>query len=389
MRRITTFPKRSDSDKQLESIGMDYHPNYWQEGTVYIFTEDEIDLIESASQELHDLSIEMVSSIVSSGDYPEYFKLTDTAKQLIETSWKNNEPSVYGRFDLAYNSGQVKMLEYNGDTPVMLLESSVAQWNYLEQVDIPFQLKVQYNLIDETLIETWKRLFPENTTIHFSSAGGFRHEDFGNLVYMMDTAYRAGMNVNEIQMQDIGLNNGQFVDLNDNAIKHIFKLYPWEWMVDEQFGCNISGSNTKWLEPAWKMLLSNKAMLVKLYEMFPNHPNLLEAYSVKPSGGEWAKKAIHGREGSNIYKVGDEVEQLAKGSCLVPEYEQWGYIYQRWNQLAKFDNMYPIIGSWIIGNKACGMAVREDTNVVTGLDSYFVPHLYIPRGLENKFIKLI
>ena len=35
---------------------------------------------------------------------------------------------------------------------------------------------------------------------------------------------------------------------------------------------------TRWIEPPWKAILSNKGILPLLWEMFPNHPNLLPAY---------------------------------------------------------------------------------------------------------------
>lgn len=422
MKRHTNFTVRENFQEEHKKIGFDYWdlfsgPDklpYWQEGTVYAFSEKEVDRIQQTTQEIHDMCVEMVSKMVKSGDYPSYFSLDDSSIPLIEQSWNRGDKSLYGRFDLAFGeNGELKMFEYNGDTPVSILECSVAQWNYISQLkklpngkDYPEELKIQYNLIDETLIETWQRYFNQNETIHFASSGGFRHEDFGNLVYLMDTAHRAGMNVKEIQMQDIGLqttkpnvspfagfypNKKKFVDLNDDEIKTCFKLYPWEWMTSETFGKDIIQTNTKWLEPAWKMLLSNKAMLVKLWEMFPNHPNLLAAFNEnhKPKSGMYAKKAIHGREGSNIYVSrfysGEEHYSLAPGSHKVDEYDHWGYMYQQWFDVKKHDGMTPIIGSWVIGDKACGMSIREDANVVTGNDAFFASHLFVPYDNEKEY----
>lgn len=421
MKRHNTFEKRSDFKAQLEGIGFNYWNSpsgpeqlpYWQEGTVYAFSETEIDRIQEASQELHDMSYAMVEQMITSGDYPDYFALDAHSIPLIEQSWKRGDKSLYGRFDLVMKGDEIKMLEYNGDTPVSILECSVAQWHYLEQIKklpcgrkIPDELRIQYNLIDETLTEVWQERFKPGTLLHFASSGGFRHEDFGNLVYIMDNALRSGMQVKELQMQDIGLqvsppkvapfnglypNEKKFVDLQNEEIKNIFKLYPWEWMTEEEFGkelINVPG--TQWMEPAWKMLLSNKAMLVKLWEMFPNHPLLLAAYAKQPSRGDWCKKAIHGREGSNIHKVkiadGNVLyDELAQGSHKVPEYDHWGYMYQQWYDLPNFDGYYPIIGSWIIGDKACGMSIREDKNLVTGNNAFFASHLFVPYDLEEQF----
>lgn len=416
------FPIRQDYPEQLEKIGFNYWnlPSgpkklpYWQEGKVYILSETQIDLIQQATQELHDMSMEMVGQMVKSGDYPAYFYLDEFSIPLIEQSWERKDPSLYGRFDLVFKNDvngtpNIKMLEYNGDTPVSILECSVAQWNYVEQLTelppqlaingdltFPEELRIQYNLIDETLIETWQKRFKPNTLLHFAASGGFRHEDWGNLIYVMDTAVRAGMDAKEIQMNDIGFTDTKlFIDMEGYSIDNIFKVYPWEWMTSENFGRNIVETPTRWMEPAWKMLLSNKAMLVRLWQMFPNHPYLLESYCEedfkKIQGGDWCKKSNHGREGSNVNKVakrfGVTVEdRLAQGSHFVKDYVQWGYMYQKWHDIPVYeDGMRPIIGSWIIGDKACGMSIREDKNLVTGNDAFFASHIFVPEEYEDQY----
>ena len=392
----TNFAQRPDYVKRLEELGFSYwnlpsgplKKPYWSEGACYVFKESEIDAIQAATQELHFMCLDMVDQIVTSGDYPEYFKLNNLEKGLIEQSWKDCVPSLYGRFDLVYKDPKnIKMLEINGDTPVSILECSVAQWNYIQEAeDIPDNMRIQYNMVHETLIERWKEMFPQGTKLHFAAAAGFRHEDWGNLIYLMETAVEAGMICKDMNMQDIGVTaEGQFVDLQDQPIENIFKLYPWEWMVDEEFSKYIPKAATNWLEPAWKMMLSNKAMLVKLWELNKGHDLLLPSYfneSELPDG-TWCKKAIHGREGSNIHKVvrnfGTTVsDDIAQGSHKVPEYDKWGYMYQQWHDLPVHDGYKPILGSWVIGDKACGMSVREDPNDVTGNDAHFACHVFIP-----------
>lgn len=403
--RRTNFAKRPDYEKKLMDIGFTYwnlpsgpaEEPYYQEGATYIFSEKEIDKIEAATQALHEMSVEMVAQMVKSGDYPDYFSLTNKCKELIEQSWNRGDQSLYGRFDLVMNNNDLKMLEYNGDTPVSILECSVAQWDYIQQAsDIPDPLRTQFNMIDERLIETWRERFKNTDLIHFAASGGFRHEDWGNLSYIMDTALRAGMNVKDVRMQDIGLTDtGLFVDLENVHMQNVFKLYPWEWMMDEEFGAYVKNSESRWIEPAWKMLLSNKAMLVKLWEMNKGHPLLLEAHAkaTEVPDGKWAKKAIHGREGSNIYTFEKKnrvtvKDELAQGSHFVEEYVKWGYMYQQWTELPVFDGYRPIIGSWIIGDKAVGMSIREDRNLVTGNDAFFASHIFVPKDVDSQYSHL-
>ena len=84
-------------------------------------------------------------------------------------------------------------------------------------------------------------------------------------------------------MREIGWNErrGCFVDTAkyEDAIRSIFKLYPWESMMEEEFAeqCLHTYKQMRWMEPIWKMLLSNKGILPVLWELYPGHELLLEA----------------------------------------------------------------------------------------------------------------
>ena len=64
-------------------------------------------------------------------------------------------------------------------------------------------------------------------------------------------------------------------------MRSVFKLYPWEWMVHEEFAdaalarMGDEQGQTVWIEPIWKMMWSNKGILPVLWRLYPDHPNLL------------------------------------------------------------------------------------------------------------------
>jgi glutathionylspermidine synthase len=88
--------------------------------------------------------------VIEKGDY-ERFRIAERFAALIEQSWNDDEKSLYGRFDLSWNGeGEPKMLEYNADTPTALLEASVVQWYWLQEV---FRSTTSFNSIHERLIE--------------------------------------------------------------------------------------------------------------------------------------------------------------------------------------------------------------------------------------------
>lgn len=387
------FKKRGDYHERLNEIGFQYHSvlssdndEYWTEGVAYEFTLKQIEEIESVTENLHGICMETVGEIIESGDYPDEFRLNEQSKALIEQSWKNDDLHIYGRFDLLVEtSGTIKMYEYNADTPTALLESAVAQWQWLEEVeDIPH--RDQFNSIHEKLIARWnqaKSQVPDSTLYNLATKLG-PFEDWGNLEYLADTAMQGGWKVHLEEIENVGYDpeNKEFVDPAGNTIEFVFKLYPWEWMMDESFGAHIIEASTQWFEPPWKMLLSNKAILPVLWKKYPNHPNLLPAYfeteAPTPSFDRmFIKKPILGREGANIHLAGLFSDSLVAGSHLLPEYDTDGYIYQVYAPLPNFEGKHPVIGSWVIGDEPAGIGIREDKTIVSGNGSHFVPHYFV------------
>lgn len=387
------FVKRADYHERLDEIGFQYHSaassdnkEYWVEGAAYEFTLEQIERIETASQTLHEICMETVEKIIESGDYPNGFDLNDQSKSLIENSWKNGEPHVYGRFDLLVEpSGAVKMYEYNADTPTALLEAAVAQWHWLEEVE-DVANRDQFNSIHEKLVARWQQIKPQNADpILYALASKEGHyEDWGNVEYLADTAMQGGWRIHIEEIENIGYDpqTRKFIDAAGVSINHAFKLYPWEWMMEESFGEHVISSPTKWFEPPWKMLLSNKAILPVLWRRYPDHPNLLPAFfeDEKPAGDfqfMFVKKPILGREGANIQLAGTFADTLLDGSHQAPEYDASGYVYQQYAPPPKIDGKHPVVGSWIVGDDAAGIGIREDDKIVSGNGSHFVPHYFV------------
>lgn len=377
MRRIP-ITARPDWQTKVEKLGFVFHTTaetpYWDETACYHFSAKEIDAIERATNDLHALALNAIQHIIDHDRFAE-MKIPNELIPLIISSWEQDHPTLYGRFDLAYSSqGEIKLLEYNADTPTSLLEAAVIQWYWLQEV---FPEKDQFNAIHEKLIEAWKWMKDNilcDTLLHFASLDNI--EDEITVAYMMDTALQAGINTNRILLNDIGWNHqtSRFVDLENRSMISVFKLYPWEWLVHDPFWPKLQEHFAKmiWIEPAWKILLSNKGLLPILWECCPDHPLLLEAYFDAPGHmAEYVKKPLFSREGANITLTTSTATYETDG-----EYGEEGFIYQASAPVATFENHYPILGSWIVGDTACGMGIRESTTPVTDNLSRFVPHYF-------------
>ena len=364
---------RPDWRERVERIGLTYHSHddgpYWDESACYELTRADVDALESAANTLHPLCIEAADAVIKN-EWWTRLGIPAIAVPAILRSWERDDFSLYGRFDLSYDGVNApKLLEYNADTPTALVEASVAQWFWLEETHANAD---QFNSIHERLIEAWRRWAGQ--TIHFS--GIKEHaEDEMTVLYVRDTCEQAGVKTSSVNVEDIGWDAKQncFVDLDLRRIERCFKLYPWEWMWHEEFGVHLADDSVQFIEPTWKMLLSNKGLLPILWELFPDHPNLLPAYEMAaPLGDRYIRKPKLSREGSNVSWI--------EGGIVVEEtggdYGAEGHVYQAVATMPEFDGHRPVFGVWVVDHEAAGLGIREDTRRITGNLSRFVPHYF-------------
>jgi glutathionylspermidine synthase len=382
MRRIACI-ERDDWEATAAASGFDFHSDngqrYWDERAFYALSLDQIERdIETPTGEINAMCLELVARAVDDERMQRQLKIPEAFWTLIAASWRRRDPSLYGRFDLRYDGqGPAKLLEYNADTPTSLFEAAVFQWTWLEQAiarQIIPKRADQFNSLHDRLIETWRKV-AAGRRLHLAGAMD-NAEDAGTLCYLADVAQQAGIDTNLIDITAIGLrDDGSFVDLDDRPIELAFKLYPWEWMFQEKFGANLKGASTRWIEPPWKAILSNKGILPLLWAMFPGHPNLLPAYfeqdeAAASLGASYVRKPLYSREGANVtlVSVGNPIDE-APGP-----YGAEGFIRQALAPLPAFSGQYPVLGSWVVDGASCGLSIREDDNPITGNMSRFVPH---------------
>jgi len=390
MQRIPLTP-RENWQQKVESVGLTFHtpegpdgqPNgtpYWDESAAYHFTAAEIDTLEAVGNELQQMCLAAAQHIIDNKRYAE-LDIPAAAIEAIEWAWNNEPPALYGRFDLSWAGAQSrqppKLLEYNADTPTSLLEAAVVQWHWLK--DMPPSLVSskpdQFNSIHEKLIAKWRDIDPYlSKPIYFAALDN--PEDQLTVTYLRDTAQQANLDTRHLAMHDIGWNDAQqtFMDLDDHPIFSIFKLYPWEAMLQEEFGPHalVTYQSTRWIEPIWKMLLSNKGILPILWQLYPNHELLLESHFDAPgSMRNYVRKPLMSREGANITLVRDNAAVVS-----TPGPYNGKQIYQALAPAAVFENRHPVLGLWMIDQDCCGMGIRESFSPITGNLSSFVPHFF-------------
>ncbi len=370
MRRIKLDRIRENWQKKVEDIGFYFHEidgsPYWDESVYYQFTSDQIDHLEEVTDDLYSKCRKLVDYVFQN-NLGERMGIPGPFFEFARESWRSREPTIYGRFDFWWDGvSDPKLLEFNADTPTALFEASVVQYYWLQDM---FPGKDQFNSIHEKLLDVLGgkvRRYCSYETFYTSSVRD-NLEDLTTTEYLRDVATQAGLKTEHIYIDEVGYdnNNRYFVDLAENRIRYMFKLYPWEWMVREEFGPHLLEKNLTLLEPAWKMVLSNKAILPILWEMYPGHRNLLPSYfEPRADAVTYVEKPFFSREGENIVV-------RPHFSYARPE-----SIYQEYRQLPEYSGNYPVIGSWVIDEMAAGIGIREDTSPITNNMSRFVPHAF-------------
>ncbi len=354
----------------------------WDETAYYRFTLSQIEGdLEKPAEEIDAMCLQLLDQSLSDETVYQRLSIPEAYWDYVADSWRNREMDLLGRLDFSYDgAGDAKLLEYNADTPTTLYESAVFQWVWFEETMaaglIP-QNCDQSAQIHEYLVEAFRGMGIEGL-LHLACLRDIE-DDRETVRYLEECAQEAGLETQFLAMQDIGIDAaGQFTDLENRVTTTLFKLYPWEWIMEEEFGRYLISSSVHFLEPPWKAVLSNKGLLPLLWERFEGHPNLLPAYFEGDARAEalsasYVRKPLLSRQGSNIEIVGDGLAlSLSDGP-----YGKEGHIVQALHQLPEFDGKFPLVGCWMVAGQPAGLSIRESQTLVTDGEANFVPHIIL------------
>ncbi|MCX4577024.1 glutathionylspermidine synthase family protein [Streptomyces sp. NBC_01571] len=386
---------RADWQQTVERQGLVYpltrYPDdslrpYWDESAYYAFSLPEIEALEDTVAELHRMCLAAAGHIVEENRFADLGITDPKVARAVAEAWHRRAelPSVYGRFDLRYDgTGPARLLEYNADTPTSLVEAASPQWFWMED---RFPGADQWNSLHERLVAAWRKqaaLLPPGSPLYFAhSAEDELGEDLMTVAYLKETAEQAGLDTDWISVEEIGWDplSGRFVDNRLGFIRSCFKLYPWEWLTTDRFADHVLDTldngggtgSTMWIEPAWKMLLSNKALLAILWELYPGHPNLLAAHLDGPrelaATTGYVAKPLLGREGAGVtvHEPGADPVLRDEPCC-----------YQELAPLPSFDGNRVVLGAWVVEDEPAGLGIRESTGLITDEYARFLPHVIV------------
>ncbi|MBP2001485.1 glutathionylspermidine synthase [Paenibacillus shirakamiensis] len=290
--------------------------------------------------------------------------------------------SRYARFDFAVSeSGQIKLLELNADTPTGYVEASIATPWVCEQAGI----SSKNHQMPELIAAAWAEDRPDTA----ACVGYGEHlEDSGTIEALVR---HSGRSMNLVDCLDLWVDEGILKDAQHLPIERMFALYPKEWMAVDDGGdalaYSIEKGHLQLFNAPHSILLQSKGLLAASWALYElgllfdaNEREVIKKYMLptynKPVFSEsYVSKSMFGREGGSV-RIYD-----TKGKLEIEDQE--GYdtselfpcVYQKRAELAQIETAYGkfhlLTGLFVLNGVPCGLLGRAG-GLITGNTSHFI-----------------
>lgn len=376
----------------LESLGFVWHTD--SDESSYIA--DELVVIDpmeaeayyEAGNTLYEMFIEAAQHVIDNNLFHE-IGIPFNLVEIIKESWENDVHwHLYGRFDLAggIDGKPIKLLEFNADTPTALFETAIIQWAMLKRNDMDEES--QFNGLYEALVENFQRLvtleesveaFEENYEgwkFLFTSIRGNAEEE--NTVRLLQyIASEAGYNTEFAYIDEIEFSEEEGIFFDGENYELWFKLIPWEDIALEESDLAmiltdiIKNQKAIIFNPAYTLLFQSKGILKILWDLYPNHPLLMESSFEPLSGKKQVSKPVFGREGGSVTIIDENGMEIEKISS---EYENHKILYQAYTELPTDAEGFSYQAGVFYAYEACGLGFRRGGKILDNM-AKFVGHI--------------
>lgn len=337
-----------------------------------------------ATNELHRIFMHATDHVLQREDLLQHFNIPAVLWPRLRQSWDNRRNQmITGRFDFSLTPNGLKVYEYNCDSAACYMECGKIQGKWAEHYHCN-EGEDPGSQLQQRLTDAWRQ----------SGVSGLLHimidhdaEERFHALYMQEAIRAAGIDSKIIHGTE-GLQwnaQGTVLDADGMPIRWVWKTWAWETALDQlreelAEGTTTDGNrqpprlkdvllnpDTLVFEPLWTLIPSNKAILPVLWELFPQHPYLLEAgFDLTPSLSRigYARKPIVGRCGHNISIVGGDATPL---NSTDGDFDRHNQVYQALFPLPDIGGYKVQISTFSAAGIYAGAGVRTDKSlIVTG-----------------------
>lgn len=380
-------------NKYLESIGFTWHTDSDESSYIanelVVISEEEAEAFYEATNELYDMFIEGAQYVIDNELFHE-LNIPFNLVEVIKESWENDVHwHLYSRFDLAggVDGKPIKLIEFNADTPTSLFETAIIQWAMLKKNGL--DESSQFNNLYDALKENFKRIITLDSDIekfdeYYSKLGwkilfssiSSSSEDINTTKLLQHIASEAGFNTDFEFIENVNFSDdGIFKD--DELFEFWFKLIPWEDIAIQESELAlilteiIKEKRAIIFNPAYTLIFQSKAFMKILWDLYPNHPLLLETSFEPLVGKKYVEKKAFGREGANIKIINsDGSVEIENGG----EYEGHKSIFQEYVDFVKDSKGECYQAGVFYAYEACGLGFRRGGKILNNM-SKFVGHI--------------
>ncbi|MFA5720972.1 MAG: glutathionylspermidine synthase family protein [Aliarcobacter sp.] len=380
-------------NKYLESIGFTWHTDSDESSYIanelVVISEEEAEAFYEATNELYDMFIEGAQYVIDNELFHE-LNIPFNLVEVIKESWENDVHwHLYSRFDLAggVDGKPIKLIEFNADTPTSLFETAIIQWAMLKRNGL--DESSQFNNLYDALKDNFKRIITLDSDIekfdeYYSKLGwkilfssiSSSSEDINTTKLLQHIANEAGFNTDFEFIENVNFSDdGIFKD--DELFEFWFKLIPWEDIAIQESELAlilteiIKEKRAIIFNPAYTLIFQSKAFMKILWDLYPNHPLLLETSFEPLVGKKYVEKKAFGREGANIKIINsDGSVEIENGG----EYEGHKSIFQEYVDFVKDSKGECYQAGIFYAYEACGLGFRRGGKILNNM-SKFVGHI--------------
>ncbi len=377
----------------LDSIGFTWHTD--KDETSYIadeivvISEQEANNYYEAVNELYDMFCEAGDYVIQNDLFHE-INIPFNLVEVIKESWDSDVHwHLYSRFDLAggIDGKPIKLIEFNADTPTSLFETAIIQWALLKANGM--EDASQFNNLYEALKDNFKRIITLDSDIekfdeYYSKLGwkilfssiSSSSEDINTTKLLQNIASEIGFNTDFEYIENVNFSDeGIFKD--DELFEFWFKLIPWEDIAIQESELAlilteiIKEKKAIIFNPAYTLMFQSKGFMKILWDLFPNHPLLLETSFEPLENKKQVEKRCFGREGANtkIINADGSIDVETQGV-----YEGHKAIYQEYVELPTDENGNSYQAGVFFAYEGCGLGFRRGEKILNNM-SKFVSHV--------------
>ena len=378
----------------LESLGFVWHTDSnetpYISDQLVILSRAEAEAYYKAGNELYDMFIAAAQYVIDNNLFHE-IGIPFNLVELIKESWETDiHWHLYGRFDLAggVSASPIKLLEFNADTPTALFETAIVQWALLKQNGL--EETAQFNGVYEAILDNFKRLVTleenvdtfearyEGWKFLFTSVRGNSEEE--NTVRLLQhIATEAGYITEFAYMDEVEFDENEGIFYNQEQYELWFKLIPWEDIALEEPDLAmiltniIKNQKAIIFNPPYTLLFQSKGLLKILWDLYPNHPLLLETSFEPLQNIKQVQKPVFGREGESV-RILDENTTLIEGT--EGDYDNHKMVYQAYVELPSDSKKSSYQAGLFFAYESCGVGFRKGGKILNN-SSKFVGHLIL------------